>query len=304
MLIKEVCGLCGLTRKAVEYYERQGLVRPGQLPNGYRDYSPRDIATLKEIAALRGCGLSTEEVRTVLDSGDKTAALTRMLHLHGLRAQRQQLQQEVLAGLAQDYRIQPALEQLRNIGESGLTVRERLLLAFPGSYGVYLSLHFGRFLNQPVETDRQRAAYAKILEYLDAAALAIPGPLADYMEEALPAQQDRLEALEQEMQHTVQQLAENPEAAIEALGQQGFDIDAYIAYRRSEEFAQSPAGRMAALLREFQQQTGYTEVFLANLRILSPEYESYCNRLEAANQKLLEHCPETAALYGVDAPQG
>ena len=28
MLIKEVCKECGLTRKAVEYYEKQGLIQP------------------------------------------------------------------------------------------------------------------------------------------------------------------------------------------------------------------------------------------------------------------------------------
>ena len=297
MQMKEVCSLCGLTKKAVEYYEAQGLIQPTQLANGYRDYTEGNVATLKEIAVLRGCGASVAEIRQFLASGDKQAALTRLLHLQDLKLQRQEQQRKLLAQLAQDYQVEQVLEKLK--GEAkGLTVRQRLVQAFPGSYGVYLSLHFGRFLNEPVKTPAQQAAYQKILEYLDNAAVSIPQELAAYLENTLPTQPEALEEMEQDMQQRLEQMLQDPEGAVEGYRQQGFDIDQYIAFRQSEEYQQSPAGRLAELLKAFQQQTGYTDVFLENLKILSPAYAQYCKQLEAASQKLLERYPQAAALQG------
>lgn len=53
MLIKEVCTITKLTKKAVEYYEKQGLVFPKVLKNGYRDFYNDDIEQLKKIVVLR-----------------------------------------------------------------------------------------------------------------------------------------------------------------------------------------------------------------------------------------------------------
>ena len=53
MLIGEICRECNLTKKAVEYYEQQGLIKPEISPNGYRVYSEADAALLREIALLR-----------------------------------------------------------------------------------------------------------------------------------------------------------------------------------------------------------------------------------------------------------
>jgi DNA-binding transcriptional MerR regulator len=43
MLINEVCKRCGLTKKAIEYYEEQGLTRPQIMENGYRVFSEDDV---------------------------------------------------------------------------------------------------------------------------------------------------------------------------------------------------------------------------------------------------------------------
>lgn len=39
MLISEVCNLTGLTKKAISYYEQQGLIKPIRGVNRYREYS-------------------------------------------------------------------------------------------------------------------------------------------------------------------------------------------------------------------------------------------------------------------------
>ena len=49
MLRNEIQEKTGLTRKAIDYYEEKGLIKPVKLGNGYRDYSDKDLEILKEI---------------------------------------------------------------------------------------------------------------------------------------------------------------------------------------------------------------------------------------------------------------
>ncbi|MFA6783241.1 MAG: MerR family DNA-binding transcriptional regulator, partial [Sedimentibacter sp.] len=39
MLIKEIENLSGMERANIRFYEREGLITPKRLDNGYRDYS-------------------------------------------------------------------------------------------------------------------------------------------------------------------------------------------------------------------------------------------------------------------------
>lgn len=66
MLINEVCKRCGLTKKAIEYYEEQGLTRPQIMGNGYRAFSEDDVIRLNKIAVLRGLGISVSAMSTPL----------------------------------------------------------------------------------------------------------------------------------------------------------------------------------------------------------------------------------------------
>ena len=52
-----------------------------------------------------------------------------------------------------------ALERQLEFLEQKQTIRQKLLGAFPGYYGRYISIHFGRFLQSPIETPEQRDAY-------------------------------------------------------------------------------------------------------------------------------------------------
>ena len=49
MNIKEIELRSGLPRSGVRFYESEGLLRPARSPNGYRDYSEDDLATLLKI---------------------------------------------------------------------------------------------------------------------------------------------------------------------------------------------------------------------------------------------------------------
>lgn len=66
MLLKEVMEKSGLSKKAVQYYEDQGFVKPGKLENGYRDYDEGCLKTLREIHSMRQMGLHIREIRAIL----------------------------------------------------------------------------------------------------------------------------------------------------------------------------------------------------------------------------------------------
>lgn len=65
MTIQEVEARTGLPRATVRYYEREGLLSPQRLENGYRDYSEDNIATLFRIKLLRELGVALEDIRAL-----------------------------------------------------------------------------------------------------------------------------------------------------------------------------------------------------------------------------------------------
>lgn len=49
MLRNEIQKRTALTRKAIEYYGKNGLIDPCKSENGYRHYSEKDLSVLKKL---------------------------------------------------------------------------------------------------------------------------------------------------------------------------------------------------------------------------------------------------------------
>ncbi|MFB7244069.1 peroxiredoxin [Streptomyces populi] len=67
MQISELARRAGVTTKAVRYYESLGLLTPGRLANGYRDYNEHDVRLTQEIRALGSLGIPVERTRPFLE---------------------------------------------------------------------------------------------------------------------------------------------------------------------------------------------------------------------------------------------
>lgn len=83
MKMKEVCTRTGLSERAVRLYCEQGLLTPEKTEvrgRVYLDFDEADITGLEQIAALRGIGLSLEEIKAALQNPGAIASL-----LDGLR---------------------------------------------------------------------------------------------------------------------------------------------------------------------------------------------------------------------------
>ena len=292
MLLKEACARSGLTKKAVHYYESRGLLAPGVQSNGYRDYSEEDVARLREIATLRRLGIGVEQIGSILKSVNKGAALEKYRYLSQLKIERLQTVQDCLSALARDYDVERIFARLQCVEMDECTLRERMARAFPGNYGLFLSLHFGRFLNEPVDTPEKRAAFRAVIGYLDEVELYLPPELEEGLRQTLEAQDAT--ALQARNQAAMEDVLEDPQRYLEAQEEQ---IRQYLEFKRSEAYRNSPAGMLEQMLLDFQRRSGYQEVLLENLKVLSCAYRDYMERLQRANAAFYKRFPEAQSLY-------
>lgn len=83
MKIQELERMTGLERPSIRFYEKEGLLIPERLENGYRDYSEADAELLKKIKLLRRLGMSIEKIRALQQgSADLSAVITQQVSYH------------------------------------------------------------------------------------------------------------------------------------------------------------------------------------------------------------------------------
>lgn len=294
MLIHELCKACGLTKKAVNYYVEQGLLKTEKDTNGYRLFTEQHVQVLKEITLLRKLGAGIADIRRILAAEDRGEALAEFAGQLARQRARLEARQEVLVRWQRQPDETEAVWRYaaNRLGEpAGL--KERIALAFPGTYGQFLALHFGPFLNAAVKTDDQQAAYESLVRYLDETEWkGMPPELERELEQALGSlNTDKLAGVLEETKRTIENIDDFLQD--EKNRQQVRD---YLDFRSSPEYETSPAKRLSELLCDFQHASGYQERFIANLRQLSPDYDAYVKRMAEADKKLLNAFPEASRL--------
>jgi len=290
MLIKDVCKECNLTKKAVEYYEQQGLISPKVGENGYRNYSDKDITLLKEIGTLRKLGISIADIKDIIGSSNKSAVLAKIKYRIDLEIEKSIAKKKCIEQLINDYDIGQAVCYVEEEIERHFTIKEKLLQAFPGGYGMYLCIHFGRFLDGKIDTEEKERAYNKIVEYLDKIQdMDFPKELEEYMQQWL-GQAEEMYRMDSSIMDSVDNIDKYMEENKEL-------IEKYMEYINSDEYKNSPAFKMKQMLLKFQQESGYYDIFIENLKILSPVYREYLEKLHAANKALLTRYPQADSIY-------
>jgi len=287
MLIKDVCRECKLTKKAVEYYEQQGLISPKIEDNGYRNYTDEDISVLKEIGVLRKLGISIAEIKDILSSTNKSAALLRCKYRMDLEAEKAISKKKCLERLIKDYDIEQAITFIEEDIQKNFTIKERLLQAFPGSYGMYLCIHFGHFLNERIDTEEKERAYNTIIDYLDKLQeIEFPKELEEFLQQCL----EQFE--EENMQRMNSSIIDSVNDIDKYLEENKEVIEKYLEYTNSDEYKNSPAYKMKQLLLKFQQENGYYDIFIESLKKLSDSYREYYEKLQAADKVFVDRYPQ------------
>ena len=282
MYIHEAAERSGTTKKAIEYYCTKGLVSPQLSEGGYRIFSEEDAACLKKISLLRSLGVSVEEIRELLSGNDEV--FRRIIGKQETALLRQKEQHDLLKELAASgdwdtVRVKAVAAETRQ------SVTDRLTAAFPGFWGQFLSLHFGRFLQEPVRTEEQEDALREIFEFLDGVRLKVPEEMKTMFEEL------DSEAVRQVLRETDTALSaavEDPETWMKDHQE---IIDQYLAFQKTDEYRNSPGARLKELLTQFNQEQGYNRVFIPAMRRLSPAYDAWIVMLQKADQVFSERYP-------------
>ena len=168
MLINEVIQQVDLSKRAVKYYEEQGLLRVAKDENGYRNYTEENIDTLKEICIYRKLGISIQDIKTLLHSKDKQ--LLEQIYndkSHSLQSEQQEL--DALYSFIQNHDAD-AVNQLIDYK----TIAQALQDMVPGFYGYYFMNHFLPYLQIQITTPEQQQAYKNIIDFWDTADIKIP----------------------------------------------------------------------------------------------------------------------------------
>ena len=298
MLINEACKKSGLTKKSILYYEEKGLISPQILENNYRDYSEEDIITLKEISVLRKCEISIEDIKKILKSDNKPVELAKHYYVSDFKIQRIQSIRDCMKKLIGNYDIQREFEYLQSDSDNLSTIKERLLFAFPGNYGIFLSLHFSKFLDEKIDTQQKKTAFKAILKYLDDIDLFITTELTELLSNL-----DSLQKLasSSELQSEINDSMTNAISDTDSyMRENKVFIEEYLAFKASAEFSESVAGQLQRCLLEFQNKSGYQEILIENMKILSKSYTEYIKQLEIANDKFIEKFPMAKDIYDKD----
>mgnify|MGYP001006296164 FL=1 len=289
MLISEVSKATNLTKKAIEYYINQGLVFPEILENGYKYFNENDVEHLKKISVFRKIGLGTDDIKAIL-ADEKGEVLQKIAVQKELCVQREKAKQAILDQLSIGKSF-AEIETTLNAIEQNQTVTDKLLEAFPGFYGRFICLHFARFLNEPISPPQQQAAYKAIIEFLDEVpALTFPKDLQDFLlENTRHISAENIGEMNEQTKRSV----ENPE---QFLSENREMLTWYLEYKKSDEYKNSPAFKIQEMLKEFNQTSGYYNVFIPAMKRLSGSYAEYYQQLEIANEKILSKYPEITRL--------
>lgn len=182
MNIKEASQKTGLTKKAIKYYESEGLICPEKNPeNNYREFGKEDIIKLNLIGALRNLDISTKSIKDVMD-GVKTIPEVMKEKLEKIQNEIANLQntksvvQSFLEKEFGDYKnveeVGNSINKLNKSLELSLEdkkeyIGEAIMRTFPGSFGKMFVANYGAFLDICIDSDEKRKTWLNMVEYLD-----------------------------------------------------------------------------------------------------------------------------------------
>ena len=278
MRIQEAAQRVGCTQRAVKYYETKGLLTISKSENGYRDYTEEDIARLHAISAYRKLGIGLADIRRLLENEDQALLrqiLERKRNEQGVRAQ------EIAA--LEAYLAQPDAARLDEAIDYG-SLAQAIRAQIPGFYGDYFVSHFAPYLAHRIETQEQRDAYEKILAFWDGAHIRVPLLIrlsAFIQKRLIPQPQLSAETLDARL-HAL--LNPTPEE-YERIKRQTMHA---VRMRQNPLTRFNPGMIAQRRMMRALQDSGYNDVFIPQMKRLSPAYRAYHDALDALNARLCE----------------
>ncbi|MFM1533668.1 MerR family transcriptional regulator [Helcococcus ovis] len=279
MLRNEIQEKTGLTRKAIEYYEEKGLIKPLKLENGYRDYSNQDLETLNKIYLFRKIGLRISEIEECLSSSSRSlASILRRKEYH---LEIEQKRKEVIELMVKK-ESQDIINGKIALIEAEESIYEKLENAFPGYFGQLIFSAYQPFLNETLD-EEGKVAYKEFVTYLDSLpSFTLTKEEQEYIEEVSTiydmntlkeVNESKIKAIE----NSEKWLEENKEI-----------LSQYQDYKNSYEYQNSLMKIIQDKLQKYMQDNKYYEIAIPLIRKFSKGYNEYYRKLFIANDEYLK----------------
>ncbi|HEY9060020.1 MAG TPA: MerR family transcriptional regulator [Pseudobacteroides sp.] len=304
MTISEAIKETGLTKRAIRFYEEEGLINPAANPeNGYRNFSSKDIDRLIKISLLRQLGLSIDNIKELINSPDSIiGVLTSHLDKIDKTIKTLEKSKDLINEIIADNNIKNSndfmtkLKSLRDHFEyedktkSGY-VKRQLLKIFPGSFGKMLILHFSPFLNDPIDSKDKEKAWGEIVSFLDKSE---PFKYPDEFGKNLDCiPEDTLLEIAKEQNKEIQAIINYTPQELEEYKTK--IIDSIRSLNQNKEFIENrqKTWQTNLDLKNSLLSEGYYDRFVRNLRIISSDYDKYQEILNKLNADLGLYYDET-----------
>lgn len=288
MKINDVCLITGLTKKAISYYENNELIKPSKDSSGYRDYTNEDIIILNEVALYRKLDISIKEIKLIINSNDKRVILNKIIvdkrkkELQ-MKMQNIYLDRIIESGFGENEISALNKEIINEEKNSGEFIKKELKRAFPSGLGLYLSNHFSAYLNEPIDTLERCNAWTEIVEFLDNVPdIKIPKLIEKYYENISE------EMAEEVNKSTRAQINRMLNAEGEELEEYKKEILHIIEKQNDKSILKimNPLFKFKKKINEFFNSSGYYDIFIPNMKVLSKEYKEYHEKLIKLNERV------------------
>lgn len=178
MKINEVMKATGLTKKAIYYYESEGLIRPKKVPgNNYRIYTDKDVRKLIRINILRRLDVPIKSIAGLLNKSVTMKELLveqlieTNLRINALYQNKKILNELIVRNVNErDFNLdmlnELGFKSNRNQMSPGYLVKE-LEQSFPGTLGKLCAILYYDSLNAPLDTEKKLNAWDQLIRKLD-----------------------------------------------------------------------------------------------------------------------------------------
>lgn len=182
MKISEVMEITFLTKRAIKYYEENGLISPSvNTLNNYRYYSEEDVEKLRQISALRSFDIPVKKIKEILMKPEKIEKVLTE-HVTKLKSEIANMEkcQEILQTCVTD--INSKNSNIKNITNDMILLKKsfdmserqkedymknELIRIFPGFFGKYICLKLSNYLDEPIDGKEKEHAWLHLVKTLD-----------------------------------------------------------------------------------------------------------------------------------------
>lgn len=298
MKISDVMQLTGLTRKAINYYEEQGLIIPNaKNDHNYREYSQNDIERLIQISVLRQMDVPIKDIREIIQNPMKLG-MTLKQHLVKLENNIKEMEKSreilnaCLNGLNSESleisKITKDLLELREsleLDEKGREgyIKKQLQILFPGTFGKGIVAMYEPFLNEPIDTLMKEKAWLEMVRFLDKVENIEYPKEFDILYNCLNEEQiEKMKEVSKDFfQYSPEKLKELASEGMKRM-RDNSDLETQIQSMMQAEKE----------IKKKLRAVGFYEIFNGNLEILSDDYRKSQKNLKEFNKLMLKDLDE------------